>query len=69
MDWSDAQISGLHLVIGKEKAEKLLKGCKVHWVGSCQQVVNKIVSSSNKQCEKNIVFAHSIHNSQLEELN
>ena len=30
--WSDAQIKGLQLAIGKEKAEQLLKGCKVHWL-------------------------------------
>ena len=52
VDWSDAQINGLHLAIGKEKAEKLLKGCKVHWIRSCQRVANKIASSSNKQREK-----------------
>ena len=48
---------GLHLAIGKEKAEKLLKGCKVHWIRSCQRVANKIASSSNKQREKTL-FLH-----------
>ena len=32
VDWSDSQIKGLQLAIGKEKAEQLLKGCKVHWL-------------------------------------
>jgi len=29
-DWSDAEINGLRMAVGKETAEKLLKGCKVH---------------------------------------
>ena len=32
VDWSDAQIKGLKLAVGRERAEKLLKGCKVHWM-------------------------------------
>jgi len=27
-DWSDAKINGLRMAVGKETAEKLLKGCK-----------------------------------------
>ena len=30
-DWSDAEIRGLGEVIGRETAQALLKGCKVHW--------------------------------------
>ena len=29
-DWSDAEINGLKMAVGKRTAEKLLKGCKVH---------------------------------------
>lgn len=28
-DWSDQQINGLKMVIGKSKAESILKGCQV----------------------------------------
>ena len=31
-DWSDAEISGLKMAIGKNLAETLLKGCKVHCI-------------------------------------
>ena len=29
-DWSDAEINGLGMAVGKETADKLLKLCKVH---------------------------------------
>ena len=35
-DWSDAEINGLKMAIGKDTAEKLLKGCSVHWLRSCK---------------------------------
>ena len=37
VDWSDAQIKGLKLAVGSERAEILLKGCKVHWMRSCKR--------------------------------
>ena len=30
IEWSDAEIKGLKSTVGKEMADKVLKGCKVH---------------------------------------
>ena len=57
VDWSDAQIKGLQLVIGNEKAEMLLKGCKVHWIRSCQRVAEKVAFSCDRQKERTL-FVH-----------
>lgn len=63
-DWSDAEISGLKMAIGKDLAEKLLKGCKVHWIRSCQRVADKVAKSRDKKRERDIslkshrVFRH-----------
>ena len=51
-DWSDAEISGLKIVVGKSMADTLLKGCKVHWQRSCQRVADRIMSSDQRQREK-----------------
>ena len=48
-DWSDAEISRLKMAIGKDLAEKLLKGCKVHWIRSCQRVADKVATSMDKK--------------------
>ena len=56
-DWSDAEINGLQSVVGKETGMKLLKGCKVHWLRSCERVSKCISQSSNQQLEHN-VFMH-----------
>ena len=53
-DWSDAEISGLKMAIGKDLAEKLLKGCKVHWIRSCQRVADKVAKSRDKKRERDI---------------
>ena len=57
VDWSDAQIKGLQLAIGNEKAEMLLKGCKVHWIRSCQRVAEKVAFSCDRQKERTL-FVH-----------
>ena len=54
VDWSDAQIKGLQHAIGKEKAEQLLKGCKVHWLRSCQRVAEKVSQSHDRSRERNV---------------
>ena len=54
IDWSDAEIKGLHLAVGKKQAEELLKGCKVHWLRSCQRVADRVSSSPNKQLERRV---------------
>ena len=41
-DWSDAQINGLKKAIGKDAAERLLKGCSVHWLHSWKRVAERI---------------------------
>ena len=53
-DWSDAEISGLKIAIGKNLAETLLKGCKVHWKRSCQRVAEKVSTSRDKTRERDI---------------
>ena len=57
VDWSDAQIKGLQLAVGNEKAEKLLKGCRVHWLRSCQRVAERISHSNDRQRERDL-FVH-----------
>ena len=42
IEWSDAEIKGLRSNVGKEMADKLLKGCKVHWQRSCQHVAERV---------------------------
>ena len=54
-DWSDAEINGLRMAVGKETAEKLLKGCKVHWQCSCQHVADKVAKSKDRKWEKSIL--------------
>ena len=53
-DWSDAEIRGLKTAVGKDMAEKLLKGCKVHWQRSCQRVAEKVLSSRDRLREKRV---------------
>ena len=57
IDWSDAEAAGLKKAVGEQKAEEFLKGCKVHWQHSCQQIANRVASSKNKQKEKDIFLA------------
>jgi hypothetical protein len=47
-DWSDGEINGLKLAVGRDLAEQLLKGCSVHWQRSCQHITDRIVSSKDK---------------------
>ena len=53
-DWSDAEIRGLKAAVGKDMAEKLLKGCKVHWQQSCERVAEKVLSSRDRLREKRV---------------
>ena len=56
IDWSDAEIKGLTSAVhvGKEIADKLLKGCKMHWKCSCQCVAEKVSLSQQRQKEKGL---------------
>ena len=56
-DWSDAEINGLRLAVGKSMAEKLLKGCSVHWQRLCQRIAERVASSSEKTKEKDIIIS------------
>ena len=51
MDWSDAQVKGLKAAIGESQASALIKGCKVHWLRSCQRVADKVTSNCNAEKE------------------
>ena len=44
-------LSGLKKAVGEQKAEELLKGCKVHWQRSCQRIANRVASCIQKQAE------------------
>ena len=48
-DWSDGEINGLKQAIGKPTAEKLLKGCAVHWNRSCQRVADHLKINRGKR--------------------
>ena len=52
IDWSKAEMKGLKLVMGENAAMQLLKGCRVHWIRSCQRVCDRVVSSLDKRKEK-----------------
>ena len=54
IDWFDAEIKGLRSAVGKEMADKLLKGCKVHWQHSCQHVAEKVSLSQQREKEKGL---------------
>ena len=53
-DWSDAEIKGLGSAVGKELAFTLLKDCKVHWTSSWQRVRDRVPTSKDKVCEKDL---------------
>ena len=57
IDWSDAEINGLKAAVGDKLAVSLLRGCKVHWLRSCQRVAEKVASSEYKNLEKKSFFA------------
>ena len=48
-DWSDAETNGLRQAVGKTVAEKLLKGCRVHWNRSCQRVADRVARSNQEK--------------------
>ena len=45
---SHAEIDGLKLAVGKDMAERLLKGCNLHWLCSCRHIAERIASSTDK---------------------
>lgn len=49
VDWSDTEAKGLRDAIGQNLADKLLRGCNVHWARSYQKVADKLNSHKGKQ--------------------
>ena len=52
VDWSDTETKGLREAIGEKVADRLLRGCNVHWARSYQRFadrVNRNVQKSNKK--------------------
>ena len=64
-DWSDAEVSGLRMAVGKGTAGKLLKGCKVHWQRSCQRVAEKVAKSNDRKWEKSIFMRIALQSSKI----
>ena len=55
IDWSDTEAKGLHELLGDNVADKVLKGCDVHWTRSYQWVADKVnnnVHRSNRVLAK-----------------
>ena len=50
-DWSDAKINGLRMAVGKETAEKLLKGCKSA-LAMLMSMCCKVAESKDRKWEK-----------------
>ena len=53
-DWSDAEINGLKVAVGKHMAEQLLRGCTVHCQRSCQHIAERVSSQAHKQRERSV---------------
>ena len=42
MGWSDTETKGLREAVGEELADRLLRGCYVHWARSYQPVADRV---------------------------
>ena len=56
-DWSDSEINGLKKAIGNDVAEKLLKGCTVHWLRSCKRIAERIATSADRPRERSVFLS------------
>ena len=54
VDWSDTETKGLREAIGEDTADRLLRGCNVHWARSYQRVTDR-VNSIVQKCNKKII--------------
>ena len=54
VDFDDTEYNGLVQVLGKDLAEKLIRGCSVHWMRSVNRVAKIVCTSS----EEESVFKH-----------
>jgi hypothetical protein len=52
VDFDDAEYNGLKQVIGEKLAEKIIRGCSVHWLRSLNRVCSLVTTST----EEEIVF-------------
>ena len=48
VDWCDTKAKGLRDAIGQNLADKLLRGCNLHWARSYQRVADKLNSRVQK---------------------
>ena len=53
MDWNDTETKGLREAVGEELADRLLRGCNVHWARSYQRVADR-VNSSVQKCNRKL---------------
>ena len=53
VDWSDTETKGLREAIGEKVADRLLRGCNVHWARSYQRVADR-VNSSVQKCNRKL---------------
>ena len=51
VDWSDTETKGRRQAIGEDIADRLLRGCNVHWARSYQRVADR-VNSRVQMCNK-----------------
>ena len=49
VDFDDAEYNGLVKVLGKDFAEKVIRGCSVHWVRSANRVAKIVCTSSDEE--------------------
>ena len=53
IDWSDAEANGLRKAVGDIVANRLLKGCQVHWARSYQRVAGKVCRTAEEKTAYN----------------
>lgn len=49
VDFDDAEYNGFSQVLGKDLAEKLLRGCSVHWMRSANKVAKVVCQSRDEE--------------------
>ena len=49
VDFDDAEYNGLVQVLGKDLAEKVIRGCSVHWMRSVNSVAKIVCTSSEEE--------------------
>lgn len=49
VDFDDAEAKGLKEAVGVEQAERVLRGCQVHWTRSLKRVAKLVTESSEEE--------------------